>query len=234
MTQSPNSPSSQPLIWVQHGQHLLQIFYKHWTAALRALPPADARWDALIALTGLILLLVSWRHYRAVLMANCAALGWYFGMYLVHWSFVAGVAAALAGIIVGLLAVPLMQASAMIAGGLIGCIGGIALWHGFHQPPDLRWVPAVLGLVAVGIAALYLFRLGLILLCTLEGSILAVGGVLGITLACAHPSQVRRLHGQLLDHPLRMLALLAAVATCSLIYQLIRWKTAEKKEKPVQ
>ncbi len=231
MTRQPTSESIWHSLSIPEWHQHVREVYAHWRLLAHHFPVPDARWDALLALVGLTFLLVSWRHYRAVVMANCAALGWYFGMYLVHWSFVAAVAAALAGTILGLLLVPVMQATAMVAGGLIGCLGGIALWHWFHQPPDFRWVPAAVGLVLLCVAGLYLFRLGVVVLCTLEGALLGVGGLLGVMVACAKPGQNRSLHAQLLDHPIRLFMLVAAVTAVSMVYQYVRWRTAKNDGK---
>ena len=216
------------------GSHWLSTYMRwevwdaHLRALLQSLPRPDARWDGLLTIVGLVLLLVSWRNYRAVVMANCAAMGWYFGMYLVHWSFIAAVGAALAGTILGLLLVPVMQVTAMVVGGVIGCAAGIALWHWFHQPPDFRWVPAAMGLVLLCVAGLYLFRLGVVVLCTLEGAVLAVAGVLGVALACANPAEVQDIHARFLDHPLNLLTLIGGVMVLSLFYQYLRWRGAQK------
>ncbi|HMD55336.1 MAG TPA: hypothetical protein VKJ65_12365, partial [Phycisphaerae bacterium] len=43
-------------------------------------------WDSVLVVIGLAIVFTAWRSHKAVIMANCAAIGWYIGMYLVHWS----------------------------------------------------------------------------------------------------------------------------------------------------
>ncbi|MCL5770621.1 MAG: hypothetical protein M1588_04845 [Planctomycetes bacterium] len=186
-------------------------------------------WDMTLAVIGLIFLLTAGRGYRAIVMANCAALGWYVGLYLVHWSWLAAAAAALAGTILGLILIPAMQITLIIVGALIGCATGMTLWRWFHQPPDLRWAPAAAGLVLLGVAGLYFFRAGVIVLCTLQGAVLLVAGGLGVLLRLGPVGWRRSIRIHWLENPGALLAVIVIVACVSLLVQFQqRWRSERR------
>jgi len=185
--------------------------------------------DSVLVVIGLAIVFTAWRSHKAVIMANCAAIGWYIGMYLVHWSLLATIAAALGGTLIGLFLVPVMRVAAIVIGAVAGCVTGLALWGIYHQPPDYRWIAAAIGLLVLGAAGLYLFSLGVIIICTFEGSVLAVLGGLGLLLKVGPPAWKPTLTKDILNTPMNIAALIVSIACLGLLFQY--WHYARAKEK---
>ncbi len=163
---------------------LLTITIQHFAARYEAMLQSWSRlfwiWDIALNIIGLIYLCSARRAYRALIMANCAALGWYLAMFLGHWSWIAGTAAALVGTVLGALLVPMMRVALLLLGAVAGGAAGVALWHVFKEPPDYRWVPAILGVIVLGVAGLYIFEACAVMICTLEGAVMIVIGTTGL------------------------------------------------------
>lgn len=186
-------------------------------------------WDAVLVVIGALILFTAWRSHRAVIMANCAAVGWYIGMYLVHWSLLATIAAALGGTLIGLFLVPLMRVAAIVAGAVTGCMAGLALWSIYHQPPDYRWIAAAIGLLILAVAGLYLFTVGVIVFCTLEGAVLAVLGSLGLLLNVGPSEWKPQLNRDIFHNPMNSIALIVGLSCLGLLFQYWRYSCAQEQ-----
>ncbi len=189
-------------------------------------------WDAAMVATGLAAVWAAGRGYRAVIMANCAAGGWYLSLCLWHWSMLAAIAAALAGTVFGLLAAPVMRVAVVLGAAALGCAAGLTLWRWFHQPPDLHWAPAVVGVVLMAIAGLYLFRAGVVVLCMLEGAVLLAAGGFGLLWRVGPVAWRAALARQFIADPFGLPALVLIITCLGLWGEYWRRKRAEAAELP--
>jgi hypothetical protein len=186
-------------------------------------------WDAVLVVIGVLILITAWRSYKAIIMANCAAIGWYIGMYMVHWSPLATAAAALGGTLVGLLLVPVMRVAAIVTGAILGCAVGMALWSMYHQPVDFRWVAGAAGVLVLGVAGLYLFQVGVIIVCTIEGAIFAVMGGVGLLLRIGPPAWKPELMNHVVDNSMNLGALVFSLTCLGLLCEYWQFARAERR-----
>lgn len=203
---------------------LLAMTIQHFTARFAGMLQSWSKllwiWDIALLLLGWIFVFSARRSYRALIMANCAALGWYLAMFLAHWSWIAGAAAALIGTVIGVLLVPMMRIALFILGALAGGAVGVALWHVFKQPPDYQWVPAVLGVIVLGIAGLYVFEISAVLICTLEGAIMVVMGATGLILRYGSTNMRQAYVANIAEQPINLLAVIIGIMCIGVLVQM--------------
>lgn len=212
---------------------LLAITIQHFSTRYMAMLQSWSKllwiWDIALLLLGLIFIFSARRSYRALIMANCAALGWYLAMFLAHWSWIAGAAAALIGTVIGVLLVPMMRMALFILGALAGGAVGVALWHVFKQPPDYQWVPAVLGVIVLGIAGLYVFEISAVLICTLEGAIMVVMGATGLILRYGTRNMRQAYLANIARQPINLLAVIIGIMCIGVLVQMAFSARSEEK-----
>ncbi len=212
---------------------LLTITIQHFAARYAAMLQSWSKllwiWDIALLIVGLVFLCSARRSYRALIMANCAALGWYLAMFLAHWSWIAGAVAALVGTVLGVLLVPMMRVALFILGAIAGGAAGVALWHVFKQPPDYRWVPAILGVIVLGVAGLYIFEACAVLICTLEGALMIVIGATGLIMRYGTPNLRDAFVANVAKQPTNLGAIIIGICCLGILVQLA-W-AAHKKEK---
>ncbi|MGC8624607.1 MAG: hypothetical protein ACP5VQ_05020 [Phycisphaerae bacterium] len=209
-----------PAITIEHFAARYAVLLQSWSQLLWL-------WDLALLLLGFVFLFTARRTYRTLIMANCAALGWYLAMFLAHWSWIAGAVAALIGTVLGVLLVPMMRIALFILGAIAGGAVGVALWHVYKQSPDYRWVPAMLGVIVLGIAGLYIFDIMAVLFCTLEGSILIVIGATGLILRYGTANLRHAYAVKISSHPINLLAVIIGITCIGLLVQL-SFTTASK------
>ena len=212
---------------------LLTITIQHFAARYAAMLQSWSKllwiWDIALLLLGLIFLCSARRSYRALIMANCAALGWYLAMFLAHWSWIAGAVAALVGTVLGVLLVPMMRVALFILGAIAGGAAGVALWHVFKQPPDYRWVPAILGVIVLGVAGLYVFEACAVLICTLEGAMMIVIGTTGLIMRYGTTNLRDKFVANVAKQPINLLAIIIGICCLGILVQLA-WAAHENEK----
>ncbi len=198
----------------------IQHFAARYAMMLQSWSKLYWLWDIALLILGMIFLFSARRSYRALIMANCAALGWYMAMFLAHWSWIAGATAALVGTVLGMLLVPMMRVALLIVGAVAGGAAGVALWHVFKQPPDYRWVPAILGVIVLGVAGLYIFEICAVLICTLEGALMVVIGITGLLMRYGPPKLRDAYVANVAKQPMNLLAVIIGIVCLGLLVQL--------------
>jgi hypothetical protein len=209
----------------------IQHFAARYAMMLQSWSKLHWLWDIALLIPGLIFLFSARRSYRTLIMANCAAMGWYLAMFLAHWSWIAGAAAALVGTVLGVLLVPMMRAALFIVGAVAGGAAGVALWHVFKQPPDYRWVPAILGVIVLGVAGLYIFEICAVLICTLEGALMIVISITGLMMRYAPPKLRDAYVVNVAKQPMNLLAVIIGIVCLGLLVQLAFSAHEKEKEK---
>ena len=212
---------------------LLTITIQHFAARYAAMLQSWSKllwiWDIALLILGLAFLCSARRSYRALIMANCAALGWYLAMFLAHWSWIAGAVAAMVGTVLGVLLVPMMRVALFILGAVAGGAAGVALWHVFKEPPDYRWVPAILGVIVLGVAGLYIFEAFAVLICTLEGALMIVIGTTGLIMRYGTANLRNAFVANVAKQPTNLLAIIIGICCVGILMQLA-WAAHEKEK----
>ena len=212
---------------------LLTITIQHFAARYAAMLQSWSKlfwiWDIALIFIGLAFLCSSRRRYRALIMANCAALGWYLAMFLAHWSWIAAATAALIGTVLGVLLVPMMRIALFILGAIAGGAAGVALWHVFKEPPDYRWVPAILGVIVLGVAGLYIFEACAVIICTLEGAVMIVIGATGLIMRYGTANLRNQFVANVAKQPMNLLAIIVGICCLGILAQLA-WAAHENEK----
>jgi hypothetical protein len=98
------------------------------------------------------------------------------------------------GLLVAVIAMPMMKYAVALLGGLAGAFLGANLWSGFAHAvneaqkstvvaPDAYWIGALVMLIVCGMLAFMLFKLSIVLFTSVSGSTIAVMGALALLLS---------------------------------------------------
>jgi len=185
---------------------------------------------------GLVYMLQGWKIFKILVVANVAVLGAVAGSYLgsrAHgpntWVYTSVAGAML----LGGLAWPLMKYAVSLLGGVVGSFVGYGLWHYVTTAldrPDLlqyAWVGALVGLITLGLLAFVILKFVVMFVTSLQGAVMAVGGVLSLALKYMPDSD---LEGPLRDNSHLMALLIGVPAIIGLVFQTCWSKAPKKKE----
>jgi len=138
---------------------------------------------------GLVYLLRGWKIFKVLVVINALLLGVVAGNYLgglVQGKNMPLFGAVAGGLLLAVLAWPLMKYAISLMGGLAGSVIGYGVWsyaaHSLSKPGlnDYAWAGALIGLIAVGLLAFVIFRLVVMIFTSLQGSMMAMGGLLSL------------------------------------------------------
>ncbi len=183
---------------------------------------------------GLVYMLQGWKIFKVLVIANVAVLGAAAGTYLGSmakgentWMY-AGVAGAM---LLGGLAWPLMKYAVSLLGGMVGGLIGYGLWHYVAKAADrpemvqYDWIGGLVGLITLGLLAFVILKLVVMLVTSLQGAVMALGGVLAMML---------KYMSEDIETPLRennhlMVILIAVPAIIGFVFQCC-WSRPPKKK----
>jgi hypothetical protein len=163
-----------------------QQFLDHLSQTLNA-PYGLATAIAMLVL-GPICLIMGWKLFKAVVIVNAAIFGVVAGR-------LAGIAlngstttilicAIGGGVLLAVLAWPLMKFAVATCGALAGAFIGWAMWiHisralGHADPNANAWVGLLIGMISLGLLAFVIFRMVIITFTALQGALMTVSGAL--------------------------------------------------------
>jgi hypothetical protein len=189
---------------------------------------------------GLVYMLQGWKIFKILVIANAAVLGAVIGAHIGGflrgqdtWLYT-GIAG---GLLLAVVAGPLMKYAVSLMGGLAGSFVGYSLWHYVTRTVDrgdlapYGWVGALIGLVTLGLLAFVILKAVVTVITSVQGSVMTVSGV--VALLMKHPSL-----RESLEYPLRqnthLIALLVgvpAVIGVAFQYAGVAKKAAAKKKK---
>ncbi len=143
-------------------------------------------WAGVFIAAGLVCLLQGFRIYRVVVIITAllvgVGVGWRLGQTIQAEMIVAGCA----GVLLAVVAWPLMKFAVAAFGGLAGAVIGANAWSGlapqFDFPPDTYWAGAAIGLLMFGLLSFLLFELSVVMFTSFSGSFLAVLGCIALLL----------------------------------------------------
>ncbi len=144
----------------------------------------------LLLVLGLVYLLMGWKAFKILVIANCAALGAAVGYTLGakqggNMPLFAGGAG---GLLLAVLSWPLMKCAISLMGAIAGGLLGWAAWHyvasttGEGELVKYAWAGAALGVIALGLLGLVAQKFVVKAFTSLQGAVMSVAGGLAIAM----------------------------------------------------
>jgi hypothetical protein len=180
---------------------------------------------AIFVAVGMVCMLRGFKLYKGVVIAVALftglAVGYQLGKVVEAEMIVAGCL----GVLLAVVAWPLMKYAVAAAGGIAGAFIGANAWaalafemskRGTHMI-DTPWVGALIGMMLMGLLVFILFELSVVLFTSFSGSVLAVVGI--IALLVQVPSWQQPIESGLVGKPLILPMLVLVPAVIALVIQ---------------
>lgn len=137
---------------------------------------------------GLVCMLQGFRLYKGVVLIIAAITGISMGYQLGQRVHAEVIVAVCLGVLLAVVAWPLMKYAVAVAGGIAGAFVGANAWAGIAHMlaksgvdvPGEPWVGALVGLMLLGLLSFILFELSVVLFTSFSGSVLLVLGALSL------------------------------------------------------
>ena len=173
----------------------------------------------LLILVGMVFLLYGWSIFKPLVTLNAIVLGGYLGALIGQRYGGHLLAGGLIGSIIAAATTwPLMKWAVAVMGGIVGAFVGASAWLTLNGlDPHYAWAGALTGLVGFGLFSFILFRGSIIMYTSLQGSLMAVAGVLGLVFK--YPDFTTRVSQSLSKQPLLLPVLVLIAAGMGLIFQ---------------
>lgn len=148
-------------------------------------------WAVILLIAGLLCLLSGHKFHKVAVIGIALLFGIFAGYSLgVKINAPAMIVAACVGLLLAVVAFPLMKYAVAVFGGLAGAWIGANMWagiadavntaNGAHVMTEVYWVGALIGLLVCGMLAFIVFDLSVIMFTSVSGSTLAVIGALAL------------------------------------------------------
>ena len=150
-------------------------------------------WAVVFIIIGVLCLFNGYKFYKLTTVMLALLMGLFAGYWMgekIEAPFIVG---GCLGLLLAVIAYPLMKYAVAVFGGLAGAFIGANLWAGFASalnkgahmsvPVDAYWVGALIGLIVCGMLAFILFKLSVVMFTSVSGSTIAVLGVLALLLS---------------------------------------------------
>jgi hypothetical protein len=194
----------------------------------------------LLVAVGLVYMLYGWKVFKMLVIANAAVIGIVLGAMIGRASpttpNLPTFAAVAGGLLLAVLAWPLMKYAVSLMGALIGSLVGYGLWRyvaeaaGQITLSQYAWAGGLLGLVTLGMLAFVIFQISVMIFTSVQGTVMTVSGILALLL---HYPSIRLDLQNSLSTEMHLLPLLIAVpAAIGFIFQDAAFSKKAKKKKP--
>ena len=150
-------------------------------------------WAAVFLVIGLLCMFKGAEHHRLAVIALAGGLGVFGGYWLGEVVEAKWIVAASLGLLLAVVALPLMKYTVAALGGLAGAFLGANVWaaaafvldRAGHAAiiPEGYWIGAMLGLIVCGMSAFVLYEFSLALVTALGGATIAALGALALLLS---------------------------------------------------
>jgi len=150
-------------------------------------------WAVVFMVVGLLCMLNGYRFYKTATVAIALLIGLFAGYWVGEQIQAPFIVAGCTGLLLAVVAFPLMKFAIAIFGGVTGAFIGANLWAGMASalnkaanteiPVDAYWVGALVGLMLCGMLAFILFKLSVVLFTSVSGATIAVLGGLALLLS---------------------------------------------------
>ncbi|MFI5380543.1 MAG: hypothetical protein ACHRHE_14700 [Tepidisphaerales bacterium] len=172
----------------------------------------------LIIIMGIVYLLYGWSMFRGLILLNAVLIGAYVGVIVGSRYSTYPLAGGLIGAVVaGVTTWPLMKWAVAVIGGLVGAILGASVWTAANLDSTYAWAGALTGLVGFGLFSFILFRASIIMYTSLQGAIMVLMGLLGLTFK--YPDLAQKISNSLATQPLVFPIAVGVPVLLGLIYQ---------------
>lgn len=165
---------------------------------------------------GIVILLFGFKAYRALVVFNCIALGFWIGASLGARAQVTTVAAVIGAVMMGAISWPLMKYAVAVCGGVVGAVVGMVAWAYFDLPLGLAWAGGLTGLVILGMLSFILFKASIILFSCIQGAAMLVLGASALLIRYT-PWQSDVSHG--INKPVMIPMIVLAIAVLGVVWQ---------------
>jgi len=146
----------------------------------------------LLVICGAVYLLSGWKIFKALIVVNAAVLGT-LGGYLLGTRISGGgdnmpyYAAAAGGLVLAVMAWPLMKYAVSLMGGLAGSFVGYGVWLQVAETigqdgARYAWAGALIGLITLGLLAFVIFRFTIMVFTALQGAAMLVTGLMTLAM----------------------------------------------------
>jgi hypothetical protein len=137
---------------------------------------------AILLVLGVLLVLFGFNIYKFVVMINVALVGAALGSVVGEKAGNPTVGATIGGFVAAVISWPLMKHAVTIMGVTIGAAAGAGLWRAFSLNPEFLWAGGLVGAITMGMMSFLLFDGCVMIATSLQGSTMAVVGVLAIVM----------------------------------------------------
>ena len=146
---------------------------------------------AVFVAIGLVCMLQGFRLYKGVVILIALITGISVGYKLGQTVEAEVIVAGCLGVLLAVVAWPLMKYAVAVAGGLAGAFIGANAWtgfvaqmssHGFTLNEQTPWIGALFGLLTLGLLSFILFELAVVLFTSFSGATLCVLGIMALLL----------------------------------------------------
>lgn len=157
-----------------------------------------AVWAVVFVIVGVLCMFNGYKFYKFATVSLAMLMGLFAGYWFGGKIGAPYVVAGCVGVLLAVLAFPLMKYAVAIFGGLAGAFVGANLWAGMADavnkiaseggqarnivPAGEYWLGALLGLLICGMLAFILFKLSIVMFTSVSGSTIAMMGVLALLL----------------------------------------------------
>ena len=145
----------------------------------------------LFVAVGLTCLLKGYQLYKPIVILLAMLTGIIAGFQMGAMVESEMIVAVCLGVLLAVVAWPLMKYAVAVAGGLAGAFIGANIWsvtaielakHGVAANPDMPWIGALIGLITVGFLSFLVFNVAVVVFTSMSGSVLAVIGTIALLL----------------------------------------------------
>ena len=172
----------------------------------------------LLILVGIVYLMYGFTMFRGLILLNAMLLGAYVGVIVgTHYSAYPLAGGLIGAVIAGITAWPLMKWAVAVIGGVVGAVLGASVWMAADLDPNYAWAGALTGLVGFGLFSFILFRASIIMYTSLQGAMMVVMGLLGLTFK--YPEIAQKVTASLTSQPLMLPIAVGVPVLLGLIYQ---------------
>ncbi|MFG0329766.1 MAG: hypothetical protein ACF8PN_07710 [Phycisphaerales bacterium] len=150
----------------------------HPAELLDALQQLHIVWAGIFVAVGLLSVLNGYRWHRFIVLTIAFFVGLGLGNWMSRSMEASLVVAACVGVLLAVVAWPLMRYAIAVCGGLAGAFVGANAWTAMSMPPETHYAGALIGLVAFGMASFILYRVVIIGMTCIAGAFVCVVGVI--------------------------------------------------------
>lgn len=199
----------------------------HPAAVIDALTTLSVVWAVVFIVAGLLCLFNGYKFHKAATVVLAMVIGLFAGYWMsLRLNIQAPyLIAGCLGILLAVVAFPLMKYTVALLGGLTGAFVGANLWSsvatvsGHGEAVAHHWIGALIGLIICGMLAFVVFKLSVVVTTSISGALLAVFGMVALLLNFPNDTLRGSISNSLTSHAIVLPMLVLVPAVIGLIMQ---------------